>query len=75
MSRDIHLDPNGPATTLGHKMPILSMVALCVAVDIAGIRYMAQNWDSLSQYVPHVLLAFGLGAIAVRIRSVLLSKA
>jgi hypothetical protein len=56
---------------LSHKVPILAMVALCAAIDAAGIRYVAQNWETLSAYVPHVLLSIGLGGIAWRIRSVL----
>jgi hypothetical protein len=74
MSINAHMDQSAAMRPLSHKAPIVLMVALCVVVDIVGIRYVAQNWESLSVYVPYALLALGLCGIAYRVRSVLVKK-
>jgi len=56
-------------------LPILSMVGLCIAVDVIGIRFVAANWEKLSPFIPHALLTIGIAAIVLRARAVLLNRA
>jgi predicted membrane protein len=74
MSINAHAATSTSSRPMSHRLPILSMVALCVAVDIAGIRFMAQNWDYVSHFAPHLLLAMAIAGVVMRARSVLTKK-
>ena len=74
MSVNTQLEHSTSSHTVSRGVLILLMVALCLAVDVAGVFYVAQYWDYVSQYVPHLLLAMTIAVFVLRARSALLKK-
>ena len=69
MSVNTQLEHSTSSRPLPRALPILSMVVLCLAVDITGVLYVAQHWDYVSQFAPHLLLAMTIAGLVLRVRS------
>jgi len=74
MNANAHLESGTAPRAFADSLPLLAMLGLCAAVDVAGISLIAQHWDAVVPYVPYFLLAVGIGAIVYRAIKVLRTK-